>query len=42
MNKLPDIMPDIKIKKTDKQIFPVVWEEITGWFIIPRLGKKLS
>lgn len=42
MNKLPDIMPDIKIKKTDKQIFPVVWEEITGWFIIPRLGEKLS
>lgn len=42
MSKLPDIMPDLKIIKVDKPVFNVVWEEAMGWFIIPKLGEKLS
>ena len=42
MKKLPNIMPDYTIEWTDKEPFPVRWEEIMGWFIVPRLGEKLS
>ena len=42
MSKLPDIMPDLKIIKVDKPVFNVVWEEAMGWFIIPKLGEKIS
>lgn len=42
MSKLPDIMPDVKITKVDKPVFNVVWEEAMGWFIIPKLGEKIS
>ena len=42
MKKLPIIMPDYTIEWTDKEPFPVRWEEIMGWFIVPRLGEKLS
>ncbi|MBR5343287.1 MAG: RNA polymerase sigma factor [Oscillospiraceae bacterium] len=42
MKKLPNIMPDYTIEWTDKEPFPLRWEEIMGWFIVPRLGEKLS
>lgn len=42
MSKLPDIMPEVKIRRTDKPVFDVVWEEAMGWFIIPRLGERIS
>lgn len=42
MTKLPDMMPEIKIAKTDQPVFDVVWEEATGWFIIPKLGESIS
>lgn len=42
MKKLPEIMPDYTIEWTDKEPFPVRWEEIMGWFIVPRLGETLS
>jgi hypothetical protein len=42
MSKLPDIMPDVKITKVDKPAFNVVWEEAMGWFIIPKLGERIS
>ena len=42
MNKLPQIMPEYTITKTDNPPFECVWEEIMGWFITPRLGEKLS
>ncbi len=42
MKKLPHIMPDYTIEWTDGEVFPLRWEEIMGWFIVPRLGEKLS
>lgn len=42
MKKMPTIMPDYTITATDKEPFAVRWEEIMGWFIVPRLGEKLS
>ena len=42
MKKLPMIMPDYTIERTDGEPFSVRWEEIMGWFIVPRLGEKLS
>ena len=42
MKKLPEIMPDYKITKLDLPPFEVKWEEMMGWFIVPKLGEKLS
>ncbi|MDD4493977.1 MAG: sigma-70 family RNA polymerase sigma factor [Eubacteriales bacterium] len=42
MKKLPEMMPDYKIEKSDKDPFPVVWEELMGWFLVPKFGEKLS
>ena len=42
MTKLPKIMPKYTIEKVDALPFPVKWEELQGWQIIPRLGEKLS
>ena len=42
MKKLPTMLPDYTITATDKEPFSVRWEEIMGWFIVPRLGEKLS
>lgn len=42
MKKLPELMPEYKIVPSGKEPFSVKWEEIMGWFLIPRLGEKLS
>ncbi len=42
MKKLPEYLPDYNIKKTDKEPFSVKWEELMGWFLVPKLGEKLS
>ena len=42
MTKLPKIMPEYTIEKTNKEPFPVRWEEMQGWLIVPRVGQKLS
>lgn len=42
MFKLPKIMPEYKITPTDGEPFAVKWEELMGWFLVPRLGEKLS
>ena len=42
MKKLPTFLPEYTITATNKEPFPVRWEEIMGWFIVPRLGEKLS
>jgi len=39
---MPEYMPDYQIKETEGAPFAVCWEEIMGWFIVPRLGEKLS
>ncbi len=42
MKKLPKILPKYEIKKSSKEPFSVVWEELMGWFLVPKLGEKLS
>ncbi|MGI6705817.1 MAG: RNA polymerase sigma factor [Clostridia bacterium] len=42
MSKFPDIMPDVSITKINKPAFHVIWEEAMGWFIIPKLGERIS
>lgn len=42
MTKLPEIMPQYSIEKMDEPSFPVQWEELMGWFLVPRLGEKLT
>ncbi|MDD4492948.1 MAG: sigma-70 family RNA polymerase sigma factor [Eubacteriales bacterium] len=42
MKKLPEMMPEYSIVKSDKEPFSVVWEELWGLFIVPRVGEKLS
>lgn len=38
----PHTIPEIKVTKIDKPIFPSIFEELPGWFIIPRVGEKVS
>ena len=40
--KNAEFLPDYTIKQLDQQPFPVRWEEVMGWFIVPRLGEKLT
>ena len=39
---MPDYLPDYEIRKIDGEPFPVCWEELMGWFIVPRLGETIS
>lgn len=42
MKKLPSILPEYKIKKSEKPSFEVKCEELAGWGIVPRLGESLT
>ena len=42
MKKLPDLLPSYTIEESDKTPFAVKWEELMGWFLIPKLGEKLK
>lgn len=42
MSKFPALLPDINITKCDKPMFEVKFEELPNWFLIPRLGEKVS
>ncbi|MCL2545882.1 MAG: hypothetical protein FWE06_01640 [Oscillospiraceae bacterium] len=42
MRKLPKMLPEYTITPTAKPPFECKWEEMMGWFLIPRLGEKLS
>ena len=39
---MPEKMPAYTITPSDQPPFPCLWEELMGWFIVPRLGEKLS
>ena len=41
MTKLPEFMPDYRIKPSNLPPFEAVWEELMGWLIVPKLGEKL-
>ena len=40
--KLPEYLPEYTIERTDAPVFPVKWEEMMGWFLVPREGGKLT
>jgi len=42
MQKLPEYLPAYKIEPIAKSPFCVKWEELMGWFLVPRLGERLS
>ncbi len=42
MNKMPEYLPEYKIEESSLPPFSVKWEEMMGWFIVPRLGEKLA
>lgn len=42
MKAMPKIMPEYKITASKKEPFPVKWEEMMGWFIVPKLGEKIT
>lgn len=39
---MPDRIPAYTIAPSDQPPFTCVWEELLGWFIVPRPGEKLS
>ena len=42
MGKLPGLLPEYRIEKSGKEPFSVKWEELMGWFLVPKLGESLS
>ena len=42
MKRLPEYLPSYTIVKSDKDPFAVKWEELMGWFLVPKMGEKLS
>lgn len=42
MGKLPKVLPEYTITRMEKDVFPLKWEELMGWFIVPREGEKIS
>ncbi len=41
MKKMPEYLPEYTITPSAKAPFSVKWEELMGWFLVPRLGEKL-
>lgn len=39
---MPKILPDYTITPSELPPFECRWEELMGWFIVPKLGEKLS
>lgn len=42
MKRLPEFMPKYVITEKKEAPFAVKWEELMGWFLVPRLGESLS
>lgn len=42
MKKLPEFLPEYTIEASNAPAFAVKWEELMGWFLVPRLGEKIS
>ena len=39
---MPEYLPDYTIEQIDAEPFAIVWEELTGWFIVPKIGERIS
>lgn len=42
MKKMPAILPEYEIRESCESPFSVKWEELMGWFLVPKLGERLS
>lgn len=42
MKSLPERLPDYRLTALAQRPFPVDWEEMTGWFLIPRPGESIA
>lgn len=42
MKTLPKVLPNYTIEKSEEAPFSVKWEELIGWFLVPKLGEELS
>ncbi|MBR6664093.1 MAG: sigma-70 family RNA polymerase sigma factor [Lachnospiraceae bacterium] len=42
MKKLPEYLPVYTIEASKEAAFDVKWEELMGWFLVPKLGEELS
>lgn len=42
MKKLPEYLPEYTIRESNEPSFAVKWEELMGWFLVPKLGEKIS
>lgn len=42
MKKLPEYIPFYRIEKSSEPPFSIKWEELMGWFLVPKLGETLT
>lgn len=42
MKKMPARMPEYTIEPSPLPPFAVKWEELMGWFLVPKIGEKLT
>ncbi len=42
MKTMPEYLPEYTITRSEKEPFPVRWEETMGWFVVPKLGETCS
>lgn len=42
MKRMPEYIPEYTIEESKEAPFAVKWEEMMGWFIVPKLGEKLA
>lgn len=42
MKRLPEYLPTYTIEASKEAPFSVKWEELMGWFLVPKLGEELS
>lgn len=42
MKQMPDRIPEYRIEFSAEKPFAVKWEELMGWFLVPKLGEKLT
>ena len=42
LTKMPETLPEYTITPSDQPPFSVKWEEIMGWFIVPKIGERLE
>ena len=42
MSKMPSVMPEYVIRELNEEPFETRWEELMGWFLVPKQGNKLN